>query len=138
MNWGKWALAVLIASVLASFSDWLFMGVLFHDKYLDSPEIWRSRGRTEPRTIIYSQLMGVLSSAAFAYLCQANALTIPGSLGAAALVWLAGPLVVIAQMVQWMKLHPLIGASHALGWLVRFIVTGLTVWLLNDHPWAHA
>jgi heme exporter protein D len=112
MNWGNWALAVLIASVLASFSDWLFMGVLFHDRYFDSPEIWRSPGRTEPRTIVYSQLLGVLSCAAFATLCQADALTIPASLTAAALVWLAGPVVVIAQMMLWMKLHPLVGASH--------------------------
>ncbi len=62
---------------------------------------------------------------------QANALTIPGSLGAAVIVWLAGPVVVLAQMVLWTKLHPLIGASQSLGWLIRFIVTGLlAAWLL--------
>ncbi len=74
----------------------------------------------------------MLSCGAFAYLCvQANALTIPVSLGTAVSAWLAGPVVVIAQMVLWTKLHPLIGASHCLGWLVRFIGTGLiTVWLL--------
>jgi hypothetical protein len=58
-------------------------------------------------------------------------LTIPSSVGAAIVVWLAGPVVVISQMVLWTKLHPLIGASQSLGWLVRFIVTGLlAVWLL--------
>jgi hypothetical protein len=108
------------------------MGVLFHDKYKAAPEIWRSSAeRNERRLIVYSQLMGVLSCAAFVYLCtQTNALTIPWTLGAAVIVWLAGPVVVIAQMVLWTKLHPLIGASQSLGWLVRFIVTGLlAVWL---------
>jgi hypothetical protein len=116
------------------------MGVLFHDKYGATPEIWRtSTGRKQRGAILYSQLMGVLSCAAFAYLCtQANMLTIPGSLDAAVLVWLAGPGVVIAQMVLWMKLHPLIGASHAMGWLVRFIVTGLlAVWLLKVRNLGH-
>jgi len=48
------------------------------------------------------------------------------------IAWLAGPVVVIAQMVLWTKLHPLIGASQSLGWLVRFIVTGLLeVWLVS-------
>jgi hypothetical protein len=80
MNWGRFIIVVLIASVATSFSDWLFMGIVFHDKYLASPEIWRSSaGRNERRLVICSQLVGVLS----------------------------------------------------VGWLVRFIVTGLlAVWLL--------
>jgi hypothetical protein len=133
MNWSRFILVVLIASVVTSFSDWLFMGVLFHEKYKAAPEIWRSSAASnERRLILYSQLVGVLSCGAFVYLCaQTNALTIPKSLAAAVIVWLAGPVVVIAQMVLWTKLHPLIGASQSLGWLVRFIVTGLlAVWLL--------
>ena len=133
MSWSRFILVVVIASVVTSFSDWLFMGVLFHDKYNAAPEIWRSSAESnERRLIVYSQLVGVLSCAAFVYLCtQTNALTIPRSLGAAVAVWLAGPVVVITQMVLWTKLHPLIGASQSLGWLVRFIVTGLlAVWLL--------
>jgi hypothetical protein len=133
MNWGRFSLVVVIASVVTSFSDWLFMGILFHDKYMASPEIWRSSaGSQERRLVIYSQVIGVLSCAAFAYLCtQANALTITRSLGLAGIVWLAGPAVVLWQMVLWTKLHPLIGASQSLGWLVRFCVTALLAsWLL--------
>ena len=133
MNWGRFSLVVLLPSVLATFSDWLFMGVLFHEKYKAAPEIWRTPpGSPERGLVIYSQLLGVLSCGAFAYLCtQTPALTMSRTLGEAAIVWLAGPVVVIAQMVLWTKLHPLIGASQSLGWLVRFIVTGLLgVWLL--------
>jgi hypothetical protein len=131
--WGKFILVVAVASVVTSFTDWLFMGILFHDKYLATPEIWRSTGgASEPRLIIYSQLIGVISCAAFTFLClRANLLTIPNSLGAATLTWLAGPVVVLAQMVFWTKLHPLIGISQSLGWLARFVITGLlAVWLL--------
>lgn len=133
MNWGHFSLVVLLASVLTSFSDWLFMGVLFHKRYLASPEIWRSSaGANEPRFVVYSQLMGILSCGAFTYLCvKVGALSIATSLATATIVWLAGPVVVLAQMVLWTKLHPLIGVSQSLGWLVRFIVTALiAVWLM--------
>jgi hypothetical protein len=127
VSWGVYGLVVAIASVLASFTDWLFMGVLFHDRYLAAPEMWRFQGGSgQPRLIVYSQLVGVLSCGSFAYLCiQLHALTLSASLTAAVIVWLAGPVVVIAQMVMWTKLHPLVGASQAVGWLVRFIVTGV-------------
>ena len=133
MNWGHYWLVVGLASIVTSCSDWLFMGVLFHEKYMSSPEIWRySGGHNERRLIIYSQLVGVVSCGAFAYLCtQESALTIAGILRMAMIAWLAGPVVVLTQMVLWVKLHPLIGVSQSLGWLVRFIVTGLiAVWLL--------
>ena len=48
MNWTHYFLAVLLSGVASSFTDWLFMGVLFHDKYLATPEIWRgSPGQPE-------------------------------------------------------------------------------------------
>jgi hypothetical protein len=133
VNWGKFILVVVIASVVSSFTDWLFMGVLFHDKYTATPEIWRaSASGNERSAILYSQLFGILSCAAFAYLCvRAGLRTIPSSLIGAVLVWLAGPVVVIGQMVLWTKLHPLIGVSQSLGWLARFVITGLlAAWLL--------
>ncbi len=133
MNWGHYFLVVLIASVVASFSDWLFMGILFHDKYSAAPEIWRfPAGKNERGLIAYSQLIGVVCCAAFAFLCtQGNGLTIPGSLRLAVCAWLAGPVVVLAQMVLWTRLHPLVGASQSVGWLARLILTGLlAVWLL--------
>jgi hypothetical protein len=91
MNWGRFGLVVLLASVVTSFSDWLFMGVLFHEKYLASPEIYRSSaGANEPRFIVYSQLMGVVSCAALTYLCvKASALSIATHLATATIVWLA-------------------------------------------------
>jgi hypothetical protein len=133
MDWRFWAV-VAGGSVLASLTDWLFMGVLFHPKYLHAPEIWRQHPQLSgTRRIVYSQILGVVSCIAFVWLCLAlGALTVPSALLAAVLVWLAGVVVVLGQMVMWVKLHPLVGLSHALGWLMRLVITALLVaWLLH-------
>ena len=132
MNWLKFAEAVVVSGVAASFTDWLFMGVLFHKKYLETPEIWRLKaGESETSKIVASSLIGLLSCAAFIYLCVwTGALTVPrAELRMAAIAWLAAPVPVILSNVIWMKTHPLIGFSHSLGWLARFVITGLVaVW----------
>jgi hypothetical protein len=132
MNWINFVVTVGGASILASFTDWLFMGVLFHGRYLATPELWRGRPGGEAGTILISQVVAVLSCVAVALLCVgADALSVPGSLLMALLVWLAGPAVVLIQMAIWTRLHPLVALSHALGWLVRFAITGmLAAWLL--------
>ena len=135
MDWRFWAV-VVAASVLSSFTDWLFMGVLFHEKYLHAPEIWRQHPQLNgARRIVYSEAIGVVTCAAYAYLCLAlDALNVSSALTVAVLVWLAGVVAILAQMVMWVKLHPLIGVSHALGWLTRLIITGLlAVWLMGPH-----
>ena len=46
-NWGKVCLAVVAAGVAGSFTDWLFFGMIFHDKYLVHPEVWKKRDKGE-------------------------------------------------------------------------------------------
>lgn len=133
MNWTHFLLAVILSGVASSFTDWFFMGVLFHDWYLAAPEIWRgSPGQQQPSRIFISELLGLISCAALAYLLWwTNMLAIKSALTLAILAWLAGPLPVIRSNIAWIRMHPLIGVSHSLGWLVRFVVTALiTVWLL--------
>ncbi len=92
--------------------------------YAGRARLWRLRGG-DGRQIVYSQLIGVLSCAAVAYLCMPpNGFDLAASLTVAVMAWLAGPVVVIAQMVLWTKLHPLLGVSQSVGWLVRFLLTG--------------
>lgn len=117
--------AVAAGSVVASFTDWVFMGVLFHDRYEIHPEVWRE-GRAAPRKIILSQLIGVLACAGFVAVC----LMLPQHflryyLRAGFYVWLAACVPMLVQNGLWMKLHPLVLASHAAGWLVRFGVTAI-------------
>jgi hypothetical protein len=129
MDWLRYFLVVALSSVIASFTDWVFMGVLFHDKYVAHREVWRGEFGDKPgemRKIVISQLIGVVSSAAFALLLAHHShRDLAHDLVLAVVVWLAGVAPITAQNVIWMKLHPLIGASHAMGWLARFVITAV-------------
>ncbi|MDP9103686.1 MAG: hypothetical protein M3N05_06755 [Pseudomonadota bacterium] len=116
--------AVAASSVIASFTDWLFMGVLFHDRYEIHPEVWRE-GRSEPRKIILSQVVGVLACIGFVGLCLFLPHLLRFYIKAAFLVWLAASLPMLIQNGIWMKLHPLVQSSHAAGWLARFLITAV-------------
>jgi len=111
---------VALASFLASFSDWLCFDVLIHRFYAVAPEVWRPRGGA--LRIVVSQIIGTAASAAVIGLC----VIAPGRpLAVAGLVWAAGPLPATLQNLQWMRLHPAIGASHAVGWLLRLLIAAL-------------
>ncbi len=117
---------IILASVLASFTDWLFMDALVHRFYVSAPGLWRGLGGVA--RIVVSQLIGTAATAALVVLCLWSP---ERPVGVAAVAWVAGPLPVILQNLQWMRLHPVIAASHATGWLVRFMITGLlSAWLL--------
>jgi hypothetical protein len=117
---------IVLSSFIASFSDWLFMDVLVHRFYLSSPDVWRPRGGRV--RIILSQIIGTAASAGVVALC----LWAPGRpVPVAVAAWVAGPLPVILQNLQWMRLHPGVAGSHAVGWLIRLLVAALLAsWLL--------
>jgi hypothetical protein len=130
----RFVLAVGASGVATSFTDWLFMGKLFHGKYLETPEIWRIKpGQSDTRSIIVSALLGVVSCAAFIWLCRwTDALTLRSELHMAELVWVAGALPIIFSNMVWIKMNPLLGVSHSLGWLARFVISALIGgWLLR-------
>ena len=130
----RFVLAVGASGVATALTDWLFMGKLFHGKYLETPEIWRVKpGQSDTRSIVASSLLGVVSCAAFIWLARwTDAMTLRSELHMAELVWVAGPLPVIFSNIVWIKMNPLLGVSHSLGWLARFAISGLIGgWLLR-------
>jgi hypothetical protein len=130
----RYVLAVGASGVATSFTDWLFMGKLFHGKYLETPETWRGKpGQSDTRSIVASSLLGVLSCAAFIWLARwTDALTMRSELHIAELVWVAGAVPIIFSNIVWIKMHPLLGVSHSLGWLARFVISALIGgWLLR-------
>jgi hypothetical protein len=135
MNWTRFLLAIVLSGFVTTFSDWLFMGVLFHDKYLSTPEIWRIKpGQSDTRSIVLSSLLGVLSCAAFLYLCVSTGAFVShhATIHVAFLVCGAGAIPIIFSNIVWIKMHPLLGVSHSLGWLARFVITGLIgIWLFH-------
>jgi hypothetical protein len=130
----RFVLAVGASGVATSFTDWLFMGTLFHKKYLETPETWRIKpGQPDARSILASSILGVVSCAAFIWLARwTDAMTLRSEMHMAELVWIAGPLPVIFSNVVWIKMNPLLGVSHSLGWLARFAISGVIGgWLLK-------
>ena len=117
---------IVLASFLASFTDWLCMDLLVHRFYRAAPEVWRPGPGTT--RIVISQIFGTLATAAVVFLC----IKLPGRpLLVAGAVWCAGPLPVGLQNLQWMRLHPAVAASHAAGWLARLLTAAyLAAWLL--------
>lgn len=125
--------AVAVGSIAVSFSDWYFMGVLFHDRYLAHPEVWRHSGdkKSENLAVAWSTLLGVLTVAAFLWL--AAWLGLAGSAGALSLaagIWLVAPLPLIVTNGFFIKIHPLNTLAMCLGWLARLLIAGLAAWLI--------
>jgi len=119
--------AVLAAGILGSFTDWLFMGVLFHDAYNAYPEIWRPgiRDGKDKGAIVWSIALGFIMSAGVIALCAvAGVEGVWNGLGVALLVWIAGPLVVIVINGLFVKLDPKITFAHCLGYLARLLIAG--------------
>jgi len=126
MNWVLVA-AAFGAGTVAMFTDWLFMGVLFHDAYNKFPEVWRPgiREGTERNAIIWSSVLGYVMSGAVVTLCAAaGARGIAAGLEIAGLVWLAGPFVIVVVNGFFIKLDGKITFAHCLGWLARMALAG--------------
>jgi hypothetical protein len=129
------AIAVLAAGTVSMFSDWLFMGVLFHERYNRYPEVWWPGLRqkaADTRAILISSALGYLTAlAVVALCCYGHAHTVPRALILAFVAWVAGPLVMQVTNGFWIKTDPLITVSHSAGWLVRFLFAGLAAGLLD-------
>lgn len=123
---------VMAAGIAMMFADWLFMGVIGHDKYGVYPEIWRvPAGAPEPKLIAISTAMGFVSSAVFAMLCGHLGLHRFWATAHLALaIWIIVPLPLLINNGLWMKIHPAVTASHATGWLVKLLLAAGAVTLL--------
>ena len=130
----KVVVAVLLAGTMSMFTDWLFMGVLFHDRYNRYPEVWWPGLRqkaADTRAILISSALGYLTALGVVALCiHGHAGSLPRALFLAFLAWLAGPLVMQVTNGFWIKTDPLITVAHSAGWLVRFLIAGLAAGLL--------
>ncbi len=113
--------AAILGGVLGGFADWYFAGVLFHDKYLAYPEVWRPR-ETNRYAIVVGQVLVFISAIAFVTLASMLGLTdFSQAFILAFWIWIIGPLPMWISSYSFMKLHPLVVVSHATGWLVKLL-----------------
>jgi len=125
MNWGHLALVVVVSGLIASVTDYVFMGLLFKAKYQEAPEIWR-QGASERNKIIYSELIGLITCAAFAWLLAATGhVALMSGLKMAVAVWVIAAIPILFTNSLWIRLSPWIAGSHSLGWLTRLAITAI-------------
>jgi hypothetical protein len=132
MDWMMIA-AIVAAGTVATFTDWLFMGVLFHQHYNRYPEVWWEsfREKGDRTAIIYSSLLAYVTAAGVILLCSvAKSRGMAEALELSLLAWIAGPLVVVITNGFWIKIDPRVTFAHATGYLARFVIAGIAAGLV--------
>jgi len=126
--------AVAVSGIIGIFTDWLFMGVLFHGAYNAHPEIWRPQAERKS-TIIWASVLGFVMSAGVVALC---ALADVGGVFEGLLVgfvaWAAGPFVILVINGMFVKIDRKITFAHCLGYLARMLIAGVAAGIALPLP----
>ena len=125
-------LGVFASGCVFSLTDWVFAGILFHDKYNAHPEIWRlAPGKSEVSSVAWSVALGFLTSTAFMAACVVFSIRgYQASFEFAGLCWLMIPVPLLITNALFVKLHPLVVFSHSMGWLAKLCVAALAAALI--------
>jgi hypothetical protein len=119
-------IAVFAAGTISTFTDWLFMGVLFHDRYQRHPETWWPRAGNETMPIVYSSALGYVTAAATIALCAMTGVDgVWSGVKVAFIAWLAGSFVQVATTHIWIRIDPAVSLAHGAGYLARFLIAGI-------------
>jgi hypothetical protein len=117
-------LALVAAVVAISLTDWFFFGVLFHDRYLLTPEVWRDVA--EGKKIAGSMVFAVVGAAAYLVLLgQLQLQDTQSIVQLSLLVWLVAGLPQTVTNTIYVKYAPELVITHSLGWLARIAVTAV-------------
>src|SRR5262245_38479504 len=122
--------AFLASAVAASFTDWYFFGVLFHDRYKSTLGVWKEyrNKKDEMTSIAISQVIMSISSLVFILVCaQLELLSVLSALLFAVAAWLMIPVPLLATNAVFIPMDRMIVLSHSLGWLARLAITALCV-----------
>ena len=119
-------IATLVAGTIGGFTDWLFMGVLFHEAYNRHPEVWRDgvREGKSRGAILWSAALGYLMTAAVVFLCVlAGVAKMRAGVLVGALCWVT-PACVIVINNMFVKMDRKITIAHVAGYGARLLVAG--------------
>ena len=129
----RFVFAVLAGGIVASMTDWLFMGDLVYKRFDKHPEIWRfPGGQGESKAIALSAALPFLTCAVFDFLCVHQHLFTRSSILILALcLWIAVALPMIVTNAVWMKVAIPIAASFSIGWLVKLFIAAISLILIG-------
>lgn len=129
MDWHIFA-ASIVGAILGSIADWVFAGVLFHGRYQRHPEVWRT-GTSETLRIGIAQVLCLVTSTAFVVLADVlGVVHLTGALKLAAMIWLIAPLPLLITNALFIKIDPIVTASHAAGWLAKLLLIAVATAIL--------
>jgi membrane protein YqaA with SNARE-associated domain len=129
MDWHVFA-ASIVGAILGSIADWVFAGVLFHGRYQRHPEVWRTK-TSETLRIGIAQFLCLVTSTAFVVLADVLGLVdLTGALKLAAMIWLIAPLPLLVTNSLFIKIDPIVTASHAAGWLAKLLLIAVATAIL--------
>jgi hypothetical protein len=129
MNRIRVALTVFAGGVVASLTDWLFMGDWLYKRYDQYPEIWRyPHGQGEMKAIAWSAPLPFVTCAVFVLLCaRLNLHSYSATVKLALAIWLLGPLPLLIANALFITLHPALTTAYSVGWLVKLVVAAVAV-----------
>jgi hypothetical protein len=124
-------LAGLAGGVVASLTDWLFMGDWLYKRYDRHPEIWRVSEQNEVEAIAWASPLPFFTCVAFAFTCAWLHLRSFGAGSLLALaIWLVAVVPLTVVNALFIKISPPVAVSHALGWLVKLLLAAAAVTLI--------
>ena len=125
MSWIQALEAFAMGAVLVSLADWVFFGVIAHSKYHAYPEVWRPLNRWR---VPLAGIIALATPLAFTALAMTmDFWDFHDHIHLAILMWVAGPLPLLAVNGFFLKLHPAVTATHIAGWLVKFLAAAAGV-----------
>ena len=125
----RYLIALIVATVVISLSDWLLFGALFHDRYLKTPATWRNV--PEGRKIAGSMLLAVVGTlAVFALASRFGAHSFNALCALTLLVWLAASLPQTVTNTLYVNYDKALVGSHAAGWLARIAIASAAYGLI--------
>ena len=129
MNWRFWA-ATVAGIVLANLADWLFAGILFHDRYQAHPEVWRVNG-PNPRALVGAQALTLPTVVGLiALMIWTGQVSLSASLVLALFVWAIAAAPPIIANGLFIKIDPVVVATHVVGWLAKLALIGVSTSLI--------
>ncbi|MGB9029565.1 MAG: hypothetical protein WCC27_05545 [Acidobacteriaceae bacterium] len=130
MHWTRFIVAVIVAGIFTSMTDWFFAGDWIHRRFT-YPEIWRDGPET--RAIAVSSAFPFVTCAAFLTLAVwLGVHSLASLLKLAFLVWIIGPFPLIMTDAAFVKFHRVFVALYSAGWLVKLAIAAIVAhWLLS-------
>jgi hypothetical protein len=131
MSWIRLIFAILAGGIVASMTDWLFMGDWLYKRFDRHPEIWRVSGRNEATAIAWASPLPFLTCACFAFTCcWLQFHSFRTTMLFALSVWIMAVLPLIIANALFIKIGLLIALSYAFSWQVKLLIAATAVALI--------